>query len=128
MIEYIDIFVNLCPLQILKISYNVEIDIIEYIDTANLCQLQIPKTSHNAETNMIEYIDTRNLCRFRNKHDRIHRHLGFMLIADSQNITILCLCNEHRRPKSILMNLRGFQIPKISQQLYDSVSAASPIY
>lgn len=93
MIEYIDIFVNLCPLQILKISYNVEIDIIEYIDTANLCQLQIPKTSHNAETNMIEYIDTRNLCRFRNKHDRIHRHLGFMLIADSQNITILCLCN-----------------------------------
>jgi len=61
MIEYIDIFVNLCPLQILKISYNVEIDIIQYIDTSNLCQWQIPKTSHNVEINMIEYIDTQDL-------------------------------------------------------------------
>lgn len=77
MIEYIDIFVNLCPLQILKISYNVEIDIIEYIDTSNLCQWQIPKTSHNVEINMIEYIETQDP--------------GFMSIADSQNITILSL-------------------------------------
>lgn len=55
----------------------VEIDIIEYIDTSNLCQWQIPKTSHNVEINMIEYIETQDP--------------GFMSIADSQNITILCL-------------------------------------